>query len=90
LNREEREYLDLVHRTHEKHGIQTKIFSVQPLAVKFDLFHGHCELCQKRLQSRPMYIVKMPNLEHYQIKYWCTYCAGIHERYIISLIITKN
>jgi len=90
MNKEEKEYLDIVHDTLQGHNIQTKLFSMQPIAVKFDLFHGHCEYCQKRLQSRPMYIVKFPNLTTYQIKYWCTYCAGIHEKYIISLVITKN
>jgi len=87
---EEREYLDIVHKTHEEHHIQTKIFSLCPIAVNFELFHGHCEICETKLHSRPMYIVKFPNVQHYQVRYWCQYCAGLHEKYIISLIITKN
>jgi len=90
MNREEKEYLDLVHKTHQEHGIQTKIFSMIPLAVKFDNFCGYCEYCHTTLKHRPLYIVKIPNLEHYQVKYWCNYCAGIHQKYIISLIITQN
>jgi len=87
---EEREYLDIVHKLHKKHGIQTKIFSLIPLAVCYDNFIGHCEFCQKVLRSRPMYIVKLPTLETLQVKYWCTYCASIHQKYIKFLIITKN
>jgi len=87
---EEREYLSIVHKIHQKNGIQTKIFSLCPMAVNFNLFNGHCEFCQKVLRSRPMYIVKFPTLETLQVKYWCSYCAGIHEKYIKFLIITKN
>ena len=90
MNKEEREYLNIVHKIHQEHGIQTKLFSICPIAVKFDNFVGHCEYCKTKLKSRPLYIVKMPNLDTYQVKYWCNYCAGIHEKYIISLIITKN
>jgi len=90
VNKEEKEYLKIVHKVHEKHGIQTKIFSKLPFAVSFHWFNGHCEFCNNVLHSRPMYIVKFPTLETNQVKYWCNYCAGIHEKYIICLIITKN
>jgi len=87
---EEREYLNLVHKVHEKHGIQTKIFSLIPIAVAYHLFNGHCDICQQKLRSRPMYILKIPRLERFQIKYLCSYCAKLHEKYIRFLIITKN
>jgi len=90
MNREEKEYLKIVHATHEKHHIQTKLWCMIPFAVGFDLFNGHCEICEQKLNSRPTYIVKFPNLETYQVRYWCNYCASLHEKYIISLIITKN
>jgi len=90
MNREEKEYLKIVHAVHEKHHIQTKLFSYLPLAVGFELFNGHCEMCDGKLSSRPMYIVNFPNLERYQVRYWCNYCAGLHEKYIIALFITKN
>jgi len=90
MNREEREYLKLVHRVHKEHGIQTKLFSKIPYAVGFDSWIGHCEYCNVLLRSRPMYIVKFPNLETNQVRYWCNYCASLHEKYIICLIITKN
>jgi len=90
--KEEREYLNMVHKTYEKHHIQTKIFSKIPLAAKFDLFNGHCEMCQIKLKSRPMYILKVPNKyqNSLQIRYLCQYCAGLHEKYIIMFFITKN
>jgi len=90
MNREEKEYLKIVHAVHQKHHIQTKLFSYLPFAVSFEIFNGHCQKCQIKLHSRPMYIVKFPNLETNQVMYWCNYCAGLHEKYIISLIITKN
>jgi len=90
LNKEEKEYLKIVHAVHQKHHIQTKLWSILPYAVSFELFNGHCEICQIKLRSRPMYIVKFPNLETNQVHYWCNYCASLHEKYIITLIITKN
>jgi len=90
LNQEEKEYLKIIHKIHEKHHIQTKLFSYLPAAVGFELFTGHCEICDQKLRSRPMYIVKFPNLERNQVRYWCNYCASLHEKYIIQLIITKN
>jgi len=90
MNKEEKEYLKIVHTIHQKHHIQTNLFSMVPYAVSFNLFNGHCEKCQIKLHSRPMYIVKFPNLEVKQICYWCGYCASLHSKYIISLIITKN
>ena len=87
---EEKEYLNIIHKIHEKHGIQTKIFSLQPLAVKFDNYTGHCEFCQHKLRSRPVYVMKIPGHSMYEIKYLCQYCAGLHEKYIISLFILKN
>jgi len=90
MNQEEKAYLKIVHAVHEKHHIQTKLFSYLPLAVGFELFKGRCEMCEQKLRSRPMYLVKFPNLERYQVRYWCNYCAGLHKKYIISLIITKN
>jgi len=90
MNQEEKEYLKIVHRTHREHGIQTKLFSIIPYAVGYDRYIGHCELCNNKLNSRPMYVVKFPNLETNQVRYWCPYCASIHEKYIICLIITKN
>jgi len=90
LNKEEKEYLKIVHKIHEKHGIQTKLFSLIPYAVGFDRFCGYCDFCKSKLKSRPMYIVKFPTLETKQVRYWCNYCASIHEKYIICLIITKN
>jgi len=90
MNREEKEYLKIVHATHEKHHIQTKLFSLTPYAVCYNRFNGHCDICQQQLHSRPMYVVKFPNLETNQVRYWCTYCASIHKKYIIMLIITKN
>jgi len=90
MNREEKEYLKIVHKVHEKHHIQTRLFTLIPYAVGYDLFHGHCELCNQVLKSRPMYIVKFPNLETNQVRFWCNYCASIHKKYIIMLIITKN
>jgi len=90
LNKEEKEYLKIVHKVHEKHGIQTRLFSIIPYAVSFEHFVGHCQFCNIRLKSRPMYIVKFPSLETNQVRYWCNYCASLHEKYIICLIITKN
>jgi len=90
MNREEKEYLKIVHAVHEKHHIQTKLWTMLPYAVSFEVFNGHCQMCQIKLRSRPMYIVKFPNLETKQIMYWCNYCASLHEKYIITLIITKN
>jgi len=90
MNKEEKEYLDIVHKVHREHNIQTKLFSIKPIAVCFEHFLGICQYCSKKLQSRPLYIVKFPTLDTYQVKYWCPYCAGLHEKYIISLIITKN
>jgi len=90
MNNEEKEYLRLVHGVHSKHHIQTRLFTMVPYAVGFERFKGHCEICEQKLNSRPMYIVKFPNLETNQVRYWCTYCASLHEKYIICLIITKN
>jgi len=90
MNREEKEYLKIVHKVHEKHHIQTKIWCMVPYAVGFDLFQGRCEICETKLKSRPMYIVKFPNLETNQVRYWCNYCASLHEKYIIMLVISKN
>jgi len=90
MNKEEKEYLKIVHATHEAHKIQTKIFCLHPYAVSFNLFNGHCEQCLGKLRSRPMYVMKLPGLEVLQIKYLCNYCAGLHEKYIKFLIITKN
>jgi len=87
---EEKEYLDMIKKTHQEHHIQTKIFSMLPLAVKFDLWVGHCELCDLKMRARTMYILKIPNNPVLQIKYLCGYCAGLHEKYIRFLIITKN
>jgi len=87
---EEKEYLDMIHMTQRRYHIQTKLFSMIPYAVKFDLYHGHCEMCEQKLESRPMYLLKIPNLDLPQIKYLCRYCAGLHEKYIISFFITKN
>jgi len=89
-NKEEKEYLKIVHKSKEEHHLQTKIFSLQPMAVKFDLFTGHCEMCQQKLHSRPLYLLKIPNNDITQIRYFCGYCAGLHQKYIIGLIITKN
>jgi len=90
--KEEREYLNMIRKTEQEHHIQTKIFSKIPLAAKFDLFTGHCEMCQIKLHSRPMYILKVPNKyeKTLQIRYLCQYCAGLHEKYIIMFFITKN
>jgi len=90
MNRDEKKYLELVHKVHKKHGLQTKLFSIIPYAVNFSLFNGHCDFCNSVLRTRPMYIVKFPTLETNQVRYWCNYCASIHEKYIICLIITKN
>lgn len=90
ITKEEKEYLKIVHTIHEKHHIQTRLFTMIPLAVGFELFKGHCEMCEQKLRSRPMYLVKFPNLEKYQVRFWCNYCASLHSKYIISLIITKN
>jgi len=90
MNKEEKEYLDLVHRVNRKHGIQTRLFSLIPYAVNFDLFNGHCDFCNSVLRARPMYLVRFPGLETNQVRYWCNYCASLHEKYIICLIITKN
>jgi len=90
MNQEEKEYLNLVHKVHKKHGIQTRLFNLIPYAVGYDRFTGHCDFCQSNLRSRPMYIVKFPTLETNQVRYWCNYCASLHEKYIICLIITKN
>jgi len=90
MNQEEKEYLKIVHAVHEKHHIQTKLWTMIPFAVGFELFTGHCEMCEIKLRSRPMYVVKFPNLETNQVRYWCNYCASLHEKYIISLTITKN
>jgi len=90
LNQEEKEYLKLVHRVHEKHHIQTKLFSLIPFAVSYTLFNGHCDMCKQILRSRPMYVVKFPTLETNQVRYWCNYCASLHKKYIICFIITKN
>jgi len=90
MNQEEKEYLKIVHAVHKKHGIQTKLFSKIPYAVGFDLWNSHCQYCNVLLHSRPMYVVKFPTLETNQVCYWCPYCASIHEKYIICLIITKN
>jgi len=90
MNREEKEYLKIVHNIHRAHKIQTKLFTIIPYAVSFEIFTGRCEICQTRLRSRPMYVVKFPNLSTNQIHYWCNYCASLHEKYIITLIITKN
>jgi len=90
MNKEEKEYLEIIHNVSKKHGIQTRLFSLIPIAVNFENFNGHCEYCSKILKSRPMYMVRFPNLETNQIRYWCSYCASLHEKYIICLIITKN
>jgi len=90
VTKEEKEYLKIVHKIHRKHGIQTKIYSRLPYAVNFELFIGRCDFCSCLLRSRPMYIVKFPTLETNQVRYWCNYCASLHEKYIICLIITKN
>jgi len=90
MNKEEKDYLNLVHKVHREHGIQTRIFTKIPYAVSFTRFNGHCEFCSIMLHSRPMYIVKFPTLETNQVRYWCNYCAGLHEKYIICLIITSN
>jgi len=90
MNKEEKQYLKIVHATHEKHHIQTKLWTKIPFAVGFDLFQGRCEICETKLRHRPMYIVKFPNLETNQVRYWCNYCAELHEKYIIMLIITHN
>jgi len=88
--KEEKQYLDMIKKAKEKHHIQTKLFCLQPMAVKFDLFNGHCELCTKILRSRPMYILKIPGTNILEIKYLCHYCAELHEKYIVCFIITKN
>jgi len=90
MNQEEKEYLTLIRNQLNKHHIQTKLFSLTPYAVGYELFNGHCEICHIKLKSRPMYIVKFPNLETNQIRYWCNFCASIHQKYIITLVITKN
>jgi len=90
MNIEEKEYLKIVHAVHEKHHIQTSLFSLIPYAVGFERFNGHCEMCEIKLSSRPLYIVKFPNLETKQIRYWCNYCASLHSKYIIAFIILKN
>jgi len=90
MKKEEKEYLKIIHAINEKHGLQTKIFSMQPLAVKFDKFNFHCEQCSQILRSRPMYLMKRPGVNVLSIKYLCNYCAGLHEKYIVSLIITSN
>jgi len=90
MDKEEREYLKIIHNVERANHIQTKIFSLKPYAVSFELFNGHCQFCQLKLHSRPMYVMKIPNLEVMQIKYLCGYCAGLHEKYIKFLIITKN
>jgi len=90
MNREEKEYLKIVHLVHEKHHIQTKLFTMIPWAVSYELFKGHCEICEQKLMSRPTYIVKFPNVETNQVRYWCNYCASLHKKYIICMLITKN
>jgi len=90
MNKDEKEYLKLVHKIHEKHGIQLRLFSKIPYAVNYERFNGHCEFCGCVLHSRPMYIMKFPHIQTNQVKYFCNYCASIHEKYIIFLIITKN
>jgi len=90
ISKEEKEYLKIVHAVNREHGIQTKLWSIIPYAVSFEIFNGHCQKCQIKLRSRPMYIVKFPNLATKQIHYWCNYCASLHEKYIITLVITKN
>jgi len=89
-NKEEKEYLKIIKKAKQEHHLQTKIFSLKPLAVKFDLFNGHCEMCQIKLHSRPMYLLKIPRTEVTQVRYFCGYCASLYEKYIIGLIITKN
>jgi len=61
-----------------------------PYAVSFELFNGHCDLCQHILKSRPMYIIKIPGIDTKQVRYWCNVCASRHEKYIILKVITKN
>jgi len=90
MNKEEKEYLRIVHDVHRSHHLQTKLWTMLPYAVSFELFKGHCEMCEIKLHSRPMYIVKFPNLSTHQVRYWCNYCASLHEKYIITHIITKN
>jgi len=80
----------MVHKCAEKHGLQSKLFSLIPTAAKFDLFIGHCELCNLKLKARPMYVLKIPNDPVYKIKYLCQYCANLHEKYIIMFFILKN
>jgi len=90
--KEEKEYLNMIHRTNREHHIQSKLFSKVPTAVKFDNFTGHCEMCQIKLESRPMYVLKVPNKyeKAYLIRYLCTYCASLHAKYIIMFFITRN
>jgi len=88
--KEEKIYLEMVHKIKEKHGLQTKLFSLIPTATKFDLFIGRCELCDHKLTSRPMYVLKIPGQNMYKIKYLCQYCANLHEKYIVMFFILKN
>jgi len=90
MDKAEKEYLDTIHKKLQEHHIQTKLFSMIPFAVNYERFNGHCDWCNRKLASRPMYILKIPTLETKQVRYFCSYCASIHEKYIIMLILTKN
>ncbi len=90
VDKDEKDYLNLIHKTYEEHHIQTRLFSMIPYAVNYEKFNGHCDWCNRLLRSRPMYILKIPHLETKQVRYFCSYCASIHEKYIIMLILTKN
>jgi len=66
---------------------------IQPplYASKFDSFKGKCENCNMKLNNIPVCVCKNtnPNLKYLQIKYLCSKCRGINERFINFYIILK-
>lgn len=87
---EEKQYLNIIRKIQDRHGIQTQIFSLMPNAVKFDNFIHRCEACMTHLESRPTYVLKIPNDKILKIKYLCKNCAGKYTKYIVYYLILKN
>jgi len=83
---EDEKILKLIRAERQQTLVQPPLY-----ASKFDSFTGKCEQCDLKLNNIPVCICKNTNsdLKYLQIKYLCSKCRSINERFINFYIILK-
>jgi len=71
-----------------KKNRQATLMQPRLLGAKYSPFLNKCEGCGFKLNNMPVCIIK-DDKEHKQIKYLCSKCRSMNERFIIFYIILK-